>query len=313
MAWAVDDKDQYLFGSYIFARELVHHYVKQRGGKYFYEHQPYNQFEAMPAHIYPTDLWGGTRGWQVDGPTWGHLESGEHQSANRWFRFHDPDVGRFYRDHLKEDVRSELDWYARAGEEGEQNVFRLSSYQEWTRRDQPHMLNSLVRLKSFLLGDPYEKLSDQSISNFQTGWGAADIAVGYAYLRSMVPVRWKRLGPEEVGPSPFVLGLQRRGLEDRITTVQAIWREGLQIEPRWLGWFMPAGPAEDEGHRSFGTIRGDFSSEVPAAQGIHWISNGCAAIWADSEGSRASSLSETRSQDPLVEPAEPVAELNQGR
>ena len=61
MAWVVGDLDEYLLGAYMFSRELVHLYVKQRAGRYFYEHQPYNQYAAMPEHIYPTDLWGSTR------------------------------------------------------------------------------------------------------------------------------------------------------------------------------------------------------------------------------------------------------------
>lgn len=289
MAWALGDPDEYLFGAYMFARELVHLYVKQKGGSYFYGRQPYNQYQPMPPRIYPTDLWGSTRGWQVDGPAWGHLESGEHQSANRWMRFHDPDVGRFYRDHLRKEAQEELDWYQRAAADNPEELHRAEAYRDWLVRDNPHAMTSLARLQSFLLGLPGVRLQGAlNLAGYRTGWGAADIAVGYSFLRAMTPIQHVRLVPADIPASPFVLGLQRKGLMDHVTTVQEIWDTGIRIEPRWHGWDMPRSPdgTREGRYRSFGAIRGDFGRRVSGPEGSQWISYGCQVSWADAVAPR---------------------------
>ena len=281
MAWAVGDLDEYLLAAYMFGRELIHLYVKQRAARYFYEHQPYNQYEPMPPHVYLTDLWGSTRGWQLDGPTWGHLASGEHQSANRWVRFHDPDVGRFYRDFLSTDVQQELDWYEQAGRDGRPDVYRIKSYQEWLSRDNPHILPSLLRLRSFLVNAPLPPSETIEIGRKPSGWGAADIATGYALLRKLVPVKHLRLIPSTAPPSPYVLGLERLGKGGQVlTTVQELHEPGLVLEPRWHGWGVP--DQSKDGYLSFGSITGDFAGHVSGAEGSRWISSGCRVAWADS-------------------------------
>lgn len=275
IAWALGDPDEYLFGCYMFARELVIHYVKQIAGRYFYEHQPYHHFEPMPARIYPTNIWGWTMGWQVDGPTWG---VGEHQSANRWVRFHDPDTGRFYRDYLADEVRRELNWYTKAGLQNKKDVYRLKNYQEWLTRDSPHIMTSLARLRSFLIGEPYSKLKTVvDIDNYNSLNPAGKIAVGYAYLRTMVPIKYERLVPKDLPPTPRVLGLQRRGLHDLITPVVAC-RGNLRLDPGWGGWRMP----KSKGKRwSFGIIEGDFVNRVAGRSGEEWISYGCNVHWSE--------------------------------
>jgi len=47
---------------------------------------------------------GDTAGWQIDGPTYPE-KTGERQYTNRWVRFKNEDVGRFYRDFLEDDVK----------------------------------------------------------------------------------------------------------------------------------------------------------------------------------------------------------------
>lgn len=277
IAWHLGDEDQYLLGAYMFARELVHHYVKQTGGRYFYEHQPYNEFAPMPPRVYPTDIWGSTLGWQVDGPIYGREYSPEHQSANRWVRFHDPDTGRFYREHLADAVREELDWYTQAGREDLAGLYRPDTYKNWLTADSPHTVTSLARLRSFLLGERFEALDAAAPMEAMAGGGG--IAAGYAYLRSMVPVAHDRLVPRDVPASPFVLGLQRRGLGDLTSTAQTMGT-GLQMQPRWGHWDMPAAPAGDRS-RTFGTIAGDFANRVAGASGSQWISYGCRVSWVD--------------------------------
>jgi hypothetical protein len=278
MAWALKDYDEYLFGCYMFARELVHHYVKQVGGQLFYENQPYNHLSAMLPHVYPTNLWGSTLGWQVDGPVWGE---GEHQSANRWVRFHDPDTGRFYRDHLADPVRKELEWYAEAGRRDRKDVFAIHNYKNWLTKDDAHIMTGLGRIRSFVLGEPYEKLSQAvPLDNYKGTFGPGKIATGYAYLRSMVPVKFERLVPKDVPPSPAILGLQQNGLEDFQTTAQICYG-GLRMDPLWGRWPMPKAPKGDW-HRHFGLIEGDFGTRVAGREGSRWLSYGCSVHWADS-------------------------------
>jgi hypothetical protein len=295
MAWAVGDLDEYLLGAYTFSRELVHHYVKQRGARYFHENQPHHQIRPMPSEVFLTDLWGGTAGWQIDGPKWGHLTSGEHQSANRWVRFHDPDVGRFYRDHLAAEVQKELEWYEERGRSMDRAIYDVQRYREWLSRDNPHIMPSLIRLRSFLSSDPIPPRLLGSDSLRASGWGAADIAKGYALLRKSAPVRYVRLVPRSVGGSPFVLGTHRNPEQiEVLNTVQEIRTGTLSLEPRWTGWGV-AGSSID-GYLSFGTISGEFSGDAVGDRGSLWASPGCKVEWSDAVASKGSSFLSTVSQ-----------------
>ncbi|MBN2244082.1 MAG: hypothetical protein JW793_15460 [Acidobacteria bacterium] len=270
IAYAVGDYDEYAFGCYMFARELVHHWIKQKAGVYFYEHQPHQYFEAMPRHIYPTNVYRNSLGWQVDGPAWGH---GEHQSSNRWVRFHDPDAARFYRDHLKPEVRNELDWYNTEGRKD--GVYRAENYREWTERDKTHILTGLARLRSFLLGESYPELQKFApMENYRAHSPAENIAVGYSFLRSMVPVKYRRLVPRDQPRSPRLLGLQRRGLEDYPKVAQECYSGGGNYYPAWYvpnsDWGMPEGTKES---RRFGGIVGDFNARMKVEE--KWTGYGC--------------------------------------
>ena len=53
-------------------------------------------------------------GWSLDGPNY-PARAAERLFATRWNSFTDPDIGRFYRDWLREDARRELGWYAQRG------------------------------------------------------------------------------------------------------------------------------------------------------------------------------------------------------
>jgi hypothetical protein len=295
MAWAVGDRDEYLFGSYMFARELVIHYVKQYGGQYFYEHQPYawektsaTPLRPMPPMVFPTDIWGSTAGWQVDGPIYARQGGGEHQSANRWVRLHDPDTGRFYRDLLAASVRKELDWYTDAAAKDTEGMYGAKGYVKWLKADEAHGLDSLARVRSFVLGEPYEQLRKVApMENYKGVGGAGGVAIGYAFLRSMVPVKYERLVPATVPASPFVLGLQRRGPEDLTTTAQMISGSAMSFQPRWHAWEMPKAPdGRKDRSRCFGTTAGDFGKKVPGLEGSRWISYGCQVTWADTTDRR---------------------------
>lgn len=280
MGWAVKDYDAYLLGCYMFAKELVHHYVKQVGGRYYYEHQPYSEFGAMPPHIYLTDIWGDTQGWQVDGPIWGREYSREHQSANRWVRFHDPDTGRFYRDHLADEVRKELDWYTKAGRENLKGLYRTKTYQGWVKNDSPHGSNGLARLRSFLLGEPYGELRRVvDMDSYKSLRSGAKVALGYSYLRTMVPIRHERLVPKDIGPTPPILGFQRKGLWGFLTIAQRLWGS-IRLHPSWGRWAMPK-MQKGQRFRSFGYIEGDFGKKVAGREGSLLTGYGCHVHWAD--------------------------------
>src|SRR5213075_946345 len=52
MAYKVGDVDTYNYGCYMFVRELVSQYAKQRGASYFRRHQPWHSMEFMDEQVY---------------------------------------------------------------------------------------------------------------------------------------------------------------------------------------------------------------------------------------------------------------------
>jgi hypothetical protein len=291
LAWQVGDYDQYLFGAYMFARQLVHHYVKQRGSEYFLAHQPHNDYKAMPPEVFPTHVSQSTMGWNVDGPAWGYQDvpQHDHQSTNRWVRFHDPDVGRFYQDHLREDVRRELNWYADAVRAKRPDLHRFQVFENWFRRDTPHVFPSLARLRSLLLGESYDELREfADMSNYQARRASA-VALGYSYLKSMTPATRVSLVDRDTPPSPFVLGLERKGFEDLLTATQFLRTEGLAIEPIWRGWGFRTSEqgARSRENRTFGAIEGDFAGKVAGFEDARWISYGSYVYSADAISPRS--------------------------
>ena len=284
LALGAGDLDEYLYGAYMFARELVHLTIKQTAGRTFFEHQPLHSLARVPERIYPTDTWGSTVGWQVDGPEWGHLSSGEHQSANRWVRFQDPDVGRFFRDRFSAQTGEEIDWYDAAANEGRKPIYRPETYRNWRTLDEPHVMPSRLRLQSLALDEgPEGPRAISTLRSMQDRGPASRIATAYSILRLNAPRDMRRVAPLFDGPSPWVLGLERRGPQDAGSPVQEVREHGMAIEPLWFGWGMPRNaPAGGErGYRSFGQIRGDFGERVRGAAGQEWISYGVKAGWAD--------------------------------
>ncbi len=207
MAYKVGDLDMYNYACYMFARELVHHYLKQRGAGYFRRHQPWHTMEAMDEEVYLTNLWGDTAGWQIDGPH--YPANGDRQHRNRWVRFKNEDVGRFYRDYLREDVRRELDL--------------LQQRWEPKRRYQndSHIMPSLVQLRSLLLNETPDELAKVATPEQFTGPPSGVIASCVSILRTSHPTRYKRLIPKGAA-SPFVAGLEREVAGPNVYLVQAV-------------------------------------------------------------------------------------------
>jgi len=252
IAYRLGKTDTYLYGAYMFARELVHHYVKQVGGDYFRRNQPYHSMEIIPELVFPTNIWGDTAGWQLDGPNFPE-KTGERQYTNRYVRFHSQDVARFHRDTLAEWIEPELDFY-------EQIKWLYKPGQ-----DTAHIRPSLLRLKSFLENaEPQELCQTASPDQWQghaAGCGTA--ALAYSVIRTARPMKFERLVP--AGKKyPFITGLERDigqpwggGTIDRNVEVSKTeWPA-----PSWMLWPSPKKPKGQQNNRrfSFGCIRPTLS------------------------------------------------------
>ncbi len=244
MAYRVGDLDTYNYAACQFARELVHHWLKQRGAGYFRSHQPYHSLEAMADEVYLTNLWGDTAGWQIDGPNY-PVHSRERQYRNRWVRFKNEDVGRFYREYLSADVREELD--------------RLQSRWEPKRRyvNDSHIMPSLVQLRSLLLNEPPAELAAMATPDQFAGPPSGVIASCWSVIRTSHPTHYVRLIPPGP-PSPFVAGLEREVPGPNICLVQSVRYSAKSKEPgagafvwpwiTWWGWKTPTGQPWNFGH-----------------------------------------------------------------
>jgi hypothetical protein len=104
--------DGYNYAAYQFVRELTLLWVRQKGAEYFRKQQPWNSMEWMDEEVFVAGIQAG--GWSLDGPNY-PARAAERPFATRWNGFDDPDIARFYRDWLREDVRRELSWSAQRG------------------------------------------------------------------------------------------------------------------------------------------------------------------------------------------------------
>jgi len=263
MAYKVGDIDTYDYACYMFARELVHHYVKQRGAAYYRQHQPWHSMEFMDEEVYLTNLWGDLAAWQIDGPNYpnpgragvspannpstaetpesrrdARSTSPERQSNNRWVRFKNEDVARFYRDLLQEDIRRELD--------------RLEARWNPKRKyhNDSHIMPSEVQLRSLLLNETPAQLARVATPDQFSGPPSGIIASCISVLRSSHPTRSERLIPAG-DPTPFVAGLEREVSAPNPYLAQAIQTMGDKgsgasqpIWPEvtwWKSWKTPSG------------------------------------------------------------------------
>ena len=237
MAYKVGDADTYNYACYMFVRELAHHWLKQRGAKYFRENQPWHSMEAMDEEVYLTNLWGDLAGWQIDGPNY-PAKTGERQFNNRWVRFKDADVGRFYRDYLQGDLKRELDLLQT----------RWPEKRRWN--NDSHIMPSLVQLRSLLLNESPAELANVAPVEKFSGPPSGIIASCISVLRTSHPTRYERLIPA-APPTPFVAGLEREVAGPNVYLVQSVATEVRDRNagqtnatwPRvsWWGWKTPTG------------------------------------------------------------------------
>ena len=235
MAYKVGDMDAYGYGCYMFARELVHHWLKQRGAEYFRLNQPWHSMEFMPEEVYLTNFWGDTAGWQIDGPTYPE-ETGERQYENRWVRFKNEDVGRFYRDFLIEDVKKELDILTERWQPNRRYI------------NDSHIMPSMVQLRSLLLNETPEQLAKIATPDKFGGPASGVIASCISVLRTSHPTRYVRLIPKQGKPTPYVTGLEREVPGPNPYLTQAII-SSIQEDNKeknifplvtWWGWRTPS-------------------------------------------------------------------------
>ena len=262
MAYKVGDMDTYGYACYLFARELVLHGARQRGGPYVRLNQPWHSLEAMPEEVYLTHLGAGGAGWQIDGPAY-PAGAAVRRYADRWVRFASEDVARFCREHLSGDVRREMDLLAaRWGADPALAARRRAS--------EPHGMPSLVQLRSLLLDEPPERLADLATPDKFDGPPSGVIASCIAVLRTSHPARLERLIPK-AGVSAFVAGLEREvdrpgaGLAEGAPSSDAA-QESRPVWPTaaagW-GWKTPAGR-----RWSFGRVRADPTAMPVAAESV---------------------------------------------
>ncbi|MDB6038139.1 MAG: hypothetical protein JWM99_1980 [Verrucomicrobiales bacterium] len=231
MAYAVGDLDTYNYASSVFVRELTHLQLKERSAQYFRDYQPWHSFEVMDAEVYLTHLGGGTAGWRMDGPKF-PKEATERLFNNRWVRFRNEDVARFYRDYWAADVRNEMDLLqTRLDPKGRtQNDF--------------HTVPSLVQIRSLLLNEAPEALGQLGAPELFTGPASVVIASCISILRTCHPTHYARIIPKDK-PSEFVAGIERESFGPSPVLTQAIRtnfrntdreEQGHWPEITWWGW-----------------------------------------------------------------------------
>jgi len=269
MAYQVGDHETYRFACYIFVRELVHHYVKQVGHRYFVQRQPWHSMEPMPENVYLTNLWGDIAGWQIDGPNYPRV-TGERQFENRWVRFGSEDVARFYRDVLLDEVRAELDWLRQLARE-DKTPYRL-------HEDTAHIAPSQVRLRSLLLREPIEQLAELSpLDRWQLGRAADGTAFCLSVLYAASQPSVQRIMPLQKRV-PFRKGLEPLVADSFPSLTLAVEAERGYPVLRWWAWEPPRKaqgvPAGDRW--SFGMV------QVPGWDAAAWRRvrlNWNTAIW----------------------------------
>ncbi|MBV9468288.1 MAG: hypothetical protein JOZ57_03525, partial [Abitibacteriaceae bacterium] len=100
LAYAVGDKDTYSAAVYWYARELVHHVVKEGAfTKWREQFEPWHTGLELSTET-PTNLWGTNAAWQPGG--FRTTSGGENQWNNFYVRFDDVDTWRFHQHYARE-------------------------------------------------------------------------------------------------------------------------------------------------------------------------------------------------------------------
>jgi hypothetical protein len=178
-------------------------------------------------------------------------------------------VARFHRDHLQALNRAELDGL-------------LASGAFTTRRqntlDDPHILPSIVRLRSLVLHEPPERLAAilPVGANVHSNSGIA--AHCMAYLRVSRAPRFAPLIPRAQTATDWQRGLERERPEgDAVLTATVQWSSGRESRVgapavTWFGWKPPkSSPNLPGGDRwSFGQILAEKPPVSGREQVLNW-------------------------------------------
>jgi hypothetical protein len=259
LAYLAGDLDSYHYGCYLFARELTHLFLKQRGADYFRKHQPWHSLEFMDEEIFLTHLQSDGAGWRMDGPQFPAAPDAR-RFHERWVGFKDFDVARFYREYLKEDARRELNWLQH----------RWPPERRW--QNDPLGLPSLVQLRSLLLKESPADLAALATPDQFSGGPAGEMASCLSVLRASHPTRYQRLIPPGA-PSPFVAGLERDVVASDASLIVAIERQpGEAGEVSWPQLKLRNWRTPDGSPWTFGQIRPGGNARPHAARvvSLNW-------------------------------------------
>ena len=236
LAYQAGDMDSYHLGCQMLARELVVLFLKQRGADYFRQQQPWHSMEIMDEAVFLTRLGSGVPGWDMDGPGY-PAQSAERLFQRRWAGFHDTDVARFYRDHLRDDVHREISWLGDSAGAG--RMVNRSS-------DSPV---SLTSLRSLLLNESSQQSSTMKADE------ADEVSGCLSVLRLGGTPRFERLIPSG-DASPFVALQEREQTSSPVAMLTSLVPEDAGStttawpELAWPAWKTPTGAPW-----SFGVIR----------------------------------------------------------
>jgi hypothetical protein len=260
LAWKAGDIDTYNYACQMFARELVQEWLRVRGVKYFRDNQPWHSMEAMDGQVFLGALRDETAGWQIDGPVYPRY-NGERHFQLRWSGFNNADLGRFFRDYLRPEVKGELD------------SLQKNWPQDGRWHNEPH---SIVQLRSILLNEGPDELARAAMPEQFTGRPAGVMASCLAVLRTSHPIRYERLIPGGA-PSPFVAGIEREVSGPNPYLVQRIMTERREptsekaatpIWPRlsWREWKTPTA-----GDWNFGQVADSTNAPATATStALNW-------------------------------------------
>jgi hypothetical protein len=192
--------------------------------------------EDLDSEVYPVWAAPGVAGWQLDGPRY-PAGATSRRSAERWARFGDRDLGRFYRDYLAFDARKEFE--ARLG--------RLPKGGPGEAAER----TALVAARGLVLGEGPEALAAVAAPAAFAGRPLAVVAASLAVIQSAAPERYQRLiggaGPTPLAPGPERdAGVPRTALATELRIRDAATAGGAAGAPRWpepgwAGWTTPTG------------------------------------------------------------------------
>ena len=232
LAYAVGDRQTYAAAVNWYARELVHHVVKDGAFvRYREQFRPWHPGWDTPTET-ATNLWGTNASWQGGG--FRSASGGENQWGNFYVRFDDPDVLRFHRKYAA--------WYPR-------RVAALATPAE-KKTNYP-----IYFARAVLLGeDPaqartdFVQGTDKSPDNYATRRAVAEREFP-PKLETLIPstapaVQGNAWAQDQMGGNSFGLVSQSEMLKSQMPT------------PKWFWWASPATvPGVDGGDKwTFGTI-----------------------------------------------------------